>query len=427
MAGRSREASGGDAAPARRPPAPASAGSWTGIGRRAGVAVVAVLAAVAAWRVVWTTVVRDDRIPFDARPGGPDGPGSAASGEPQAARDAATVRRAEAALRAEPMDADAYVALALAAERGGRNDRALRLMEIAVALWPRDIRAQTWLLARSLRLRDYAGAMARFDVITRGRPDVLDALAEATAPALRDPEAVAALAGLLNGDPPWRTRFIDIAFRLWREPDTLVALVQRLQAGPSGLSPVELRAILTRLMLAGRVDQAYLTWLRSLPGDRLASLTYLYNGRFQYPVSDLPFDWTMPAVPGASVAVSGEGADRVLTVGFLGGRLPLAPVRHDLLLPPGDYRLSGSGRTDRLRAEHGGVWRIACLDDADGALAASGPFVGSTPWRGFTLDFTVPEAGCRAQVLSFDIRGRSDAEKRASGIAAFSALGIEPR
>ena len=84
-------------------------------------------------------------------------------------------------------------------------------------------------------------------------------------------------------------------------------------------------------------------------------------------------------------------------------------------------------RTDRLRTEHGVRWRIGCREDPDRPLAASEPTVGTVPWRDFGLNFTVPDAECRAQILSLEIYARTSLDRQASGVAFFSALEIQPR
>ncbi len=384
-----------------------------------------ILSALAAWRITRTTVLHDAPSTVAALMAGAGKP-HAPEGSPPTP-DATSITRARAVLAAEPLTADAYVVLALAAERAGADEQAIRLMDIAAAWWPRSLQAQTWLLARSVRRGDYHTALAHLDAIARGRPDTLDDLTGALAPIAADPKAVTALADQLQAEPPWRTRFLAIAVRRWRESEGIIGLMDRLQARQPGLSPAELHLYLNMLVATGRIDRAYLAWLHSLPAVRRGQLTYLYNGRLQYPVSDMPFDWTTTPVPGASVSVGGTGDERILTLGFPGARVPLQPLRHDLFLAPGSFRLTGRVRTDRLRAERGARWRIACLETPDNPLATSEPFVGTTAWRDFALDFTIPDAACQAQSLGVEIYARTAAEQWASGVLSFTDLDIQPR
>lgn len=408
-------------------PPSSAAGSQRRAGRHAVVAAALILSAVAAWRIVRTTIFPDTPPTVASLMTGAEAGKPVASEARPPGPDAAAVARARAILYSEPLAADAYAVLALADESAGRGEQAGQLMRLAADWWPRGLLPQTWLLARSLRHGEYGLALARVDMIARGRPSVLDDLTATLAPILPDPTAAEALADRLRAEPPWRTRFLDIAVRQWREPDSLIGLIDRLQARPPGLSAAELRPYLNKLVATGRIDRAYLAWLRSLSDKRRTDLTYLYNGHFQHSVSNMPFDWSTPTVPGATISIGGVGGDRIMTVGFRGGRVPLQPLQHYLVLASGTFRLTGRIRTDRLRAERGVRWRIACLENPDGALGTSEPLVGTTAWRDFTLDFTVPDVSCQAQSLGLEIYARTSAEQWASGLVSFSVLEIQPR
>ncbi len=398
-------------------------------GRHAVFAVVLAVAAVAAWRLTRSLVAPDRQTatvmsllgasgaasarPPDDRPGLPE-PGEAA------------VARARAQLRAEPLSAPAYAVLALAAEKAGQDEQAGRLMAIAAAWGPRDLVVRTWLLARELRRGDARAAVAHLDAALHAHPEVLDDLSEALSRLLAEPSFRSALFERLAGHPPWRTRFIQVAVRQWREPEGLAALLDQLQATSPGLSAEELRPYLTRLVADGQVDEAYAAWLRGLAPEARARLTYLYNGDFSLPLTQMPFDWRMPAVPGVTAALGEAGGKPALSVGFLGRRVPSQPVLHELVLAPGDYRLSGRVRTDRLRAERGVRWRVACLTEPRGTLGVTEAFAGTAAWRDFTLDFTVPEEGCQAQALGLEADARTPSETQVSGVASFSGLDIVP-
>ena len=57
-----------------------------------------------------------------------------------------------------------------------------------------------------------------------------------------------------------------------------------------------------------RWADAYQAWLNSLPPAQRQRIGYIYNGRFEWPLSDVGFDWTTPAQEGVDVRVlAGEG------------------------------------------------------------------------------------------------------------------------
>ena len=135
---------------------------------------------------------------------------------------------------------------------------------------------------------------------------------------------------------------------------------------------------------AGRAEQAYLLWTQSLPPERLSKLGYLYNAGFEYPVSNLPFDWVFAKVDSAIVELSAETDTPVLQLGFFGGRVSKPLVSHLLTLPPGTYRFTGREHSDALMNERGLRWRIFCLERPDESitrrrhLSATRPGVDST-------------------------------------------------
>jgi len=79
-------------------------------------------------------------------------------------------------------------------------------------------------------------------------------------------------------------------------------------------------------------------------------------------------------------------------------------VYQHLLLAPGRYRLEGRARSE-LNAWLGLQWGLYCQGGAGREtkqLARSQPFAGSTRWREFGEDFTVPK-NCPAQVLRLEL------------------------
>ena len=244
---------------------------------------------------------------------------------------------------------------------------------------------------------------------------------------LGDPGGSEELTRLLASDPPWRLGLMDDLFKRWRDPDGLARLVGMLNAGPTPLRSEELRPYLSKLIEVGRLEQAYLTWLQHLPPDRLSQLTYLYNGRFQYELSNLPFDWSMQPVRGAAVDLARGAQDTVLRVGFSGTRVPFRHVSHLLVLPPGNYRFTGSVKADRLQNERGLRWRIFCIENPEASLGETDLVAGNVPWRNFQVDFSVPTSACRAQNLILELPARVALEQHVSGLISYAGLDIQKR
>ncbi|MDB5594710.1 MAG: hypothetical protein JWM36_1671, partial [Hyphomicrobiales bacterium] len=157
---------------------------------------------------------------------------------------------------------------------------------------------------------------------------------------------------------------------------------------------------------------------------RLTDLGLLYNGGFQWPVSNLPFDWTFEPVAGALVALRDgpQDAGPELAVTFLGNRVAFHHVSHVLVLPPGRYAFSGRQQAQALHTERGLIWRLTCLKDPT-PLADTPPLMGDSPWQDFAIEVTVPET-CPMQMLQLLLPARVVLEQEISGTALYSGLAL---
>ena len=179
----------------------------------------------------------------------------------------------------------------MATARLGEVERAERIFHVAAAHLPIDLVAHSWLYDRALAKGELLAALAELDILLRGRPFMtprigpsVEALIGAT------PEGEAGFGRLLSTSPPWRSSFLAYLSSNLKDVDALVRLFGQLQISVAPATVDEMRPYLYRLVREGRFDQAYLGWFNHLPADRLSHLGLLYNDRFQYPVSNLPFD-----------------------------------------------------------------------------------------------------------------------------------------
>jgi hypothetical protein len=269
--------------------------------------------------------------------------------------------------------------------------------------------------------------MAALDAIIRAHPEIVEGLATNMAPLLDDPTITAALATAFSRDPPWRSLIVGVIVRQNRNPEGILRLFARLQDLPGGLTGSEFRSFLAGLIASGRYEQAYLAWLNGLPPARLSTLGFLYNGHFQYPITNTPFDWTLAPAPGTEIEIGDGDKGRSLDVGFLGGDVDFKNVTHDLMLNPGHYALEGLVRADHLSSERGLRWRVACVEHPDDSIGTSDLVSGDMPWRAFSAPFEVPETDCRAQILRLELPARTARERVVSGVVSFAALGITER
>ena len=118
-----------------------------------------------------------------------------------------------------------------------------------------------------------------------------------------------------------------------------------------------------------------------------------------------------------------EASDkRALFLEFGHSRVNFPGVFQTVILPPGAYRFKGLFKGEVI-GPRGLQWSINCIDGA--AIGASQMFVGASPiWRDFEFGFTVPENGCRAQLIKLAHAARSASEQLVSGSVWFSELSI---
>jgi hypothetical protein len=339
----------------------------------------------------------------------------------------AAVQVAKRAIEVEPLARNALTVLGTIAVQQGDSTKADTLMNMAAVRAPRSLLPQGYIYAQALKAKDFRRAGTALEAILRSHPNVVDEVGGTIPAFITDAGGSEELARLLSSNPPWRKSLLSALFRQWQEPDGLIRLVALVNEGPTPLHSEEFSLYLSKLIEVGRVEEAYLLWLQNLPADRLSNFTLLYNGRFQYEMSNLPFDWTIQPVRGAAVELVRGGEETVLRVGFSGARVPFSHVSHLLLLPPGEYRFSGLVKSERLQNERGLRWRISCLEDSQGSLGESDPISGSTPWKEFQTDFSVPKSACRSQMLRLELPARVALEQHISGTASYRALDIRRR
>jgi hypothetical protein len=345
-----------------------------------------------------------------------------------AARIDEAAKTARSSLEVSPFTPDALTLLALIAQQKKSDARAVDLMRWASRVDLRNVDSQLWLLERDVRNGDAASALQRVDMLFRGQSsEVLDPLVLALAPALTSELYRPGFVALLKTNPPWRTVVLSVLTRVTKDLVALNALISALQQSDAPPSSPELAGVMARLIDGGQFNQAYLAWTRSLPPERLGNLDYLYNARFQFALTNLPFDWLIAPAPQALIGVSTVDGRRLLNVDFFGGRVPFANVSHLLSLPPGTYEFSGRERAQNLKNERGLWWRVACLNKSADTLATSRLLSGEVPWREFALGFTVPAQNCAYQKLLLELPARVALESEIAGAVAYANFNLQPK
>lgn len=323
---------------------------------------------------------------------------------------------ARTALESDPLAETALGYYGLGLARQDRPDQALTAMTMAADRSLRDPIAHSWLYDHFLQAGELDRAIAHADVVIRAHPELRYTFYDSMRQLTAAPQGVQALVNALKTDPPWRAGFLQ---RTLYQPPSLAgptALFAELQETSSPPRNHEIAPLLTDLVEAGRFQDALLIWLKVLPKDQFASLDYLSNGDFRFPLSGLPFDWTITPIAGAETAIeSTVGGEDALHVQFYRGRVPFRNVSKLLVLPPGRYVLRGRERADELETERGMAWKIVCAGPGAEPLAATEPLKGRSGWEDFETSFTVPPSGCPAQWLRLELDARSALDRDVGG------------
>jgi hypothetical protein len=334
---------------------------------------------------------------------------------------------AERALTGAPLEARALRALALTAEMDGDLDKADRLMKIAGQRSRRDPTVQIWLFNRNANRGAFEEALQQADALLRSRPNLQDRIAPTLVAFAIDPDAKPVLVRFLADNPPWRPWYLQLLANQTKDPGIAHAVYAELKETEHPPTDAELQPYLRSLVGSGRFEQAYLTWIHFLPEERSRSIRYVYNGDFEYPVTELLFDWSREPIAGATTEIFAESPERgqAVRVEFASRRVAYRHLRKLLVLPPGEYRLTGMSKAQSLENERGLTWRIACAEEKQQILGETFPVKGSFDWRAFDVAFAVPHYACRAQWLTLRVDARVALEEQISGSAWFDDLAVE--
>lgn len=358
-----------------------------------------------------------------------------AGGENAATVDAASRAElralAERTLAAHPLESAALFLLGQITEWEGDDARARGLMEAAARRSFRQTVAVYQLLLRSLDERDYADALDRADAIMRTAPNHTRHIVSLLAQAAKDDAARRLVGQRLTENPPWRSAFLSGMPQTVTDARAPLDILLMLKDSPAPPTSAELRGYLSFLIRHKFHELAYYTWLQFLTAEDLSSTGLLYNGRFERPLSGLPFDWVIRRGTGVIVRMSpaaGLERGRALVIELGHGRIEFGSVSQMTLLAPGTYRFTGR-LIGELAGRRGLVWRVACAGERNQVLGASEMMVGLAPrWQTFGFTFEVPgDRQCRAQNVSLTLDARSASERLVSGMVRYADLKIERR
>ncbi len=297
---------------------------------------------------------------------------------------------------------------------------ALRLRPHDTAL--RMAAAQYWLLRErwDLVLENWRIALETKQKLAAELYPVLLALAE-------NRTTVSLLEPLLAKNPTWWPLFFRYVAENAIQTKTVKGLFILRRKSGADVTLVERKFYFQRLMKDRQWAEAYIAWLNSLPADRIQGAGLLFNGGFEYPLSNAGFDWHSIKLDGALVETAptyGIGGERALHLVFKDNAANFKHLFQPLLLSPGAYRISGNVRLDSFRAQKGVRWQLNCENANKTLLGESELFLGLDQWRAFNFDVEVPEKECPAQRLRLVLQGQKRKSSALQGEVWFDDMSI---
>ncbi len=367
------------------------------------VAIAGVIAAILAWRIIVTGV--------DAYQRSSGATGQIAAVSPLATQDPEAAWRRE--LARNPADYGALLTLALQAEADGKSDAAREAANQVLRLAPTDSVVLKQTASMFLRAGDDASALRILRRLLEFYPPEADFVFPVFTAALDSGRHADFFAAAAREDKSWWLGYFMVACNKAALGGLQSVFMTRVRAGITKVS--EQRCLLDRLQQEGKWTTAYDYWLSVLPADRRQRIGLVFNGGFEFPISNLGFDWLTPRQDDVSVSTEftdGVTDRRALHVKFINKRYAGPPVQQYLQITPGRYQMEGRGRADGLSSWLGVQWGLYCRDSAgDGRqLAHSDPLLGSSDWTEFRQDFSVSK-DCPVQILRLELSNpRRDAK-----------------
>jgi tetratricopeptide (TPR) repeat protein len=334
----------------------------------------------------------------------------------------------EAALVIDPLNPRSYRLLGQIAEAEQDVPKAKRFMQEAVKHSLNETYAVEWLMRKSFQERDFAAAAVYADVFLRSHPQLMEYALRPLGAMAQSKDANGELVRLLATNPPWRRRFFQMFGTVIADPRTPLAIFLALKDTIAPPTVADLRGYLSLLFEHKMYDLAYYTWLQFLPPEQLEGAGLLFNGDFAIEPSGLPFDWVIQA--GSNVIIDivprrNTAGKNALFLEFGHGRADFPGVFQTTMLPPGAYQFNGSFKGE-IVGPRGLQWSISCMGGT--VIGESQMIQGSFPhWGKVELSFTVPDSGCRAQLVRLALAARSASEQIISGSISFDQLSISRR
>lgn len=326
----------------------------------------------------------------------------------------------------EPVNGRIYMTLAQLWEQEGKFLLAGKSAEIANLLAPREADVQLPLgyfwLHRGLPLpaiKHWSAALEATPSLSKTLFPIMLGIADA-------PELRNEIAQAIKAASKWWESFFIYTLKNATHEDTIKAIYE---ARGDKIEHAARSAYLDHLIAKGMSTDAYFVWLNGLQSGELSALGNIYDGGFEYSVTDEGFGWRNLKSNAFKVTTEptyGSKGTKALHVEFQDNVASSLLAYQYLLLDTGRYTFRGKSRADSLSAGKGVFWTMKCLNlNGSTELAKTGYFTGTDIWQGFSIEFDIPAENCPLQQLRLEADGSvNDDFSSYNGSAWFDELEI---
>ena len=332
-------------------------------------------------------------------------------------------------LASEPLNIDAINNIALLEALGDNSKKSESIVVEAARRSLRDIQLQLSAVNTLLGKRNYAQALFHIDGLMRSQPELSEQLFKVLVQLQQDPTALANVATLLKGNPPWRWQYVASVIKDDATGQGTFQLLSAIRKSGGSVSDGEFRNYIGTQIGKKNYDIAYFTWLDSLDEEALRSVSLVYDGKFERSPRNQYFDWTISPYPNANIGIAakpGDPSNQVLRIDFLGGRDAFGHVQQYLRLTPGEYEASGEWRAENFQSPSGLRWQVYCI----GGAASSPPsklLSATGSWDKFSFPVTVPPENCDTQLLQLQSASAAALDQRFEGQVYFDNIVVEAK
>jgi hypothetical protein len=329
-------------------------------------------------------------------------------------------------LKTRPLDIRGITYIVLSRSAQGDEISSRNLINVGAELSFRNVQIQVPAIALKLEKKNYRKALLHADGLLRARPKTLSVVAQLLRGHRGSKQFVTELASVLADAPPWRQDFLELELNQSGGTAYVSLLFRELQKLQNVVSEKELRLLIQRMIAQSDYEGAYFVWLDFLPPDKLAAVSALFDGQFNFEPKNLYFDWTISSTANTEVAVVNSNEqrnNRYLLIDAVRETQPFTGVLQYLKMGPGKYSFSYKSSSSTFNTSGGLAWKIYCLENP--SLVAQGPaHKNSESWTNYIVKFEIPQDGCATQTLYLESVGKTPLDFNMTGNVKFDDLKI---